>query len=149
LPYLREALLFLALAGILIPLLQRMRVSQVLGFLAVGALVGPYGAGLWAGEFPWLSVVTFTRAEGIAALAEPGVLFLMFTIGLELSPARLWALRNWILGAGIGQVCFCAAISEETVERVVEAERGRRIRTLQGGAEWKGRQSGAKRGFGR
>ena len=110
LPYLREALLFLALAGILIPLLQRMRVSQVLGFLAAGALVGPYGAGLWADEFPWLSVVTFTRAEGIAALAELGVLFLMFTIGLELSPARLWGLRYWVFAAGTAQVCFCTAI---------------------------------------
>ncbi len=109
-PYLREALLFLALAGFLIPLLQRMGVSQVLGFLAAGALVGPYGAGLWADEFPWLSVVTFTRVEGIAALAELGVLFLMFTIGLELSPARLWGLRYWVFAAGIAQVCFCTAI---------------------------------------
>ncbi|MDB5762217.1 MAG: potassium transporter [Herminiimonas sp.] len=110
LPYFREALLFLALAGILIPLLQRMRVSQVLGFLAVGALVGPYGIGLWAGRIPWLSCFTFTRAEGVAALAELGMLFLMFTIGLELSPARLWTLRYWVFGAGIAQVCFSTAI---------------------------------------
>jgi len=110
LPHLREALLFLALAGILIPLLQRMRVNRILGFLAAGAMAGPYGIGLWSGQIPWLSTFTFTRAEGIAALAELGVLFLMFTIGLELSPARLWALRYWVFGAGIAQVCFCTAI---------------------------------------
>lgn len=109
-PYLREALLFLALAGVLIPLLKRLRVSQVLGFLAVGALAGPYGIGLWADQIPWLTAVIFTREEGIAAFAELGVLFLMFTIGLELSPARLWALRYWIFGAGVAQVCFSAVI---------------------------------------
>ena len=46
LPYLRETLLFLALAGILIPLLQRLRINQVLGFLAVGTALGPQGLGL-------------------------------------------------------------------------------------------------------
>jgi len=77
LPYLRETLLFLALAGILIPLLQRGRVNQVLGFLAVGALLGPFGLGLWANEMPWLGYFTFPRVEGVTALADLGILFLM------------------------------------------------------------------------
>jgi len=108
LPFLRETLLFLALAGILIPLLQRWRVNQILGFLAVGVLVGPFGLGLWAAEVPWLAYLTFPRLEGVAALAELGVLFLMFMIGLELSAARLWALRRWVFGAGTAQVCISA-----------------------------------------
>ena len=50
-PFLREILLFLALAGILIPLLQRLRINQVLGFLAAGALAGPFGLGLFTPRF--------------------------------------------------------------------------------------------------
>jgi len=110
LPYLRETLLFLALTGILIPLLQRARVNQVLGFLAAGALIGPFGLGLWARELPWLSVFTFPDRDGVAALAEFGVLFLMFMIGLELTAARLWALRRWVFGAGVAQVAVSTAL---------------------------------------
>lgn len=108
LPHLREILLFLALAGILIPLLQRLRVNQILGFLMAGALVGPFGLGLWVRELPWLDYLTFTRDEGVAALAELGVLFMMFMIGLQLSTERLWALRRWVFGAGIAQVVVTA-----------------------------------------
>jgi CPA2 family monovalent cation:H+ antiporter-2 len=109
-PFLREILLFLTLAGILIPLLQRLRINQVLGFLAVGALLGPFGLGLMADQSPWLSYLTFPRAEGVTILAELGVLFLMFMIGLELSAARLWTLRHWVFGAGSVQVGASAAI---------------------------------------
>ncbi|WP_151448004.1 cation:proton antiporter domain-containing protein [Lacisediminimonas profundi] len=107
LPFLRETLVFLALAGILIPLLQRLRINQVLGFLAVGALLGPAGLGLWSDRFPWLSQLTFTDLEGVKVLGELGVLFLMFMIGLELSAARLWSLRGWVFGAGTAQVTLC------------------------------------------
>ncbi len=109
LPYLRETLLFLALSGILIPLLQRLRVNQVLGFLAAGALLGPFGLGLWTDEVPWLAYFSFPRHEGAVALADLGVLFLMFMIGLELSAERLWALRHWVFGAGGAQVAACGA----------------------------------------
>ena len=68
-PYLREILLFLSLAGILIPTLQRLRINQVLGFLAVGALLGPFGLGLLADRAGWLAYLTFPRAEGVVALA--------------------------------------------------------------------------------
>ncbi|HYF58472.1 MAG TPA: cation:proton antiporter [Burkholderiaceae bacterium] len=108
-PHLREILLFLALAGVLIPLLQRLRVNQVLGFLAAGALLGPFGLGRLADSVPWLAAIAFTELEGVAVLAELGVLFLMFTIGLELSPARLRALRRWVAGAGTAQLLASAA----------------------------------------
>ena len=109
-PFLREILLFLTLAGILIPLLQRFRISQVLGFLAVGALLGPFGLALFASDVPWLSYLTFPDSDGIKLLGELGVIFLMFMIGLELSAARLWALRKWVFGAGVAQVCVCATL---------------------------------------
>jgi CPA2 family monovalent cation:H+ antiporter-2 len=109
-PFLREILLFLSLAGILIPTLQRLRINQVLGFLAVGAVLGPFGLGLFADAHPWLAYLTFPRAEGVVALAELGVMFLMFMIGLELSAARLWSLRRWVFGAGTAQVCISACL---------------------------------------
>ncbi len=110
LPYLRETLIFLALAGILIPLLQRLRINQILGFLAIGVLLGPFGLWLWVGHLPWLENITFIRIEGMVALGELGVLFLMFTIGLELSAERLWMLRRWVFGAGTAQVLLSALL---------------------------------------
>ncbi len=109
-PFLREILLFLALAGVLIPLLQRLRINQVLGFLAVGALLGPFGLGRLAAGTPWVGYLTFPNNEDVAMLAELGVLFLMFMIGLELSAARLWAMRRWVFGTGSAQVVLCSVL---------------------------------------
>ena len=109
-PFLREILLFLILAGILIPTLQRLRINQVLGFLAVGALLGPFGLGALALYTPWLAFLTFPAGPGISMLAEIGVLFLMFMIGLELSAARLWSMRRWVFGAGTAQVAASATL---------------------------------------
>jgi CPA2 family monovalent cation:H+ antiporter-2 len=103
-PFLREIILFLALAGVLIPTLQRLRINQVLGFLAAGVVVGPFGLGLLAGDIPWLSYLSVPRGEGILWLGELGVMFLMFMIGLELSAARLWSMRRWVFGVGSAQV---------------------------------------------
>jgi CPA2 family monovalent cation:H+ antiporter-2 len=109
-PFLREILLFLSLAGVLIPTLQRLRINQVLGFLAVGTLFGPFGLGRLAVDLPWLGWFTFPNNENVGMLAELGVLFLMFMIGLELSAARLWAMRRWVFGAGSAQVLLCALL---------------------------------------
>jgi CPA2 family monovalent cation:H+ antiporter-2 len=109
-PFLREILLFLSLAGILIPTLQRLRINQVLGFLAAGALLGPFGLGRLAPRIPWLGWLTFPNNDSVATLAELGVLFLMFMIGLELSAARLWAMRRWVFGIGSAQVLLCTAL---------------------------------------
>jgi CPA2 family monovalent cation:H+ antiporter-2 len=110
LPYLRETLLFLALVGILIPLLQRLRINQVLGFLVAGVLAGPYGFALWMDRWPWLETFTFPRAQGVQTLAELGVLFLMFLIGLELSVQRMWAMRRWVFLAGSTQVLLSSLV---------------------------------------
>lgn len=104
LPYLREALVFLVLAGILVPVLRRLRVNQVIGFLLAGMFVGPYGLGLWSAQLPVLRYFVFPKVDSIRPLAELGVLFLMFMIGLELSIDRLRALKLWVFGAGTMQV---------------------------------------------
>lgn len=109
-PFLREILLFLALAGVLIPTLQRLRINQVLGFLVAGILLGPFGLGRLAHAWPLLGWLTFPNNANVAMLGELGVLFLMFMIGLELSGARLWALRRWVFGTGSAQVLLCALL---------------------------------------
>lgn len=108
-PHLREALLFLGLAGLLIPLLQRFRIGNVLGFLIAGLLVGPHVLGHLTIDHAWLHWVSFPGGAGVSALAEIGVMFLMFSIGLELSIERLWAMRRWVFGAGSLQMIGTAA----------------------------------------
>ncbi|HJV25210.1 MAG TPA: cation:proton antiporter [Aromatoleum sp.] len=102
--YLYEVLLFLTLAGVLIPLLQRRSINPVLGFLAVGMIVGPFGLGHFTATSSWLRYLTFSRQEDVAIFAEFGVVFLMFMIGLEMSVDRLWAMRRLVFGAGSLQV---------------------------------------------
>ncbi|HAF55326.1 MAG TPA: potassium transporter [Thauera sp.] len=108
-PFLREVILFLALSGVLMPLLSRLRVSPVLGFLAVGVLLGPYGLASLASHWPGLSWFTFARPEDVEFLAELGVIFLMFMIGLEMSVERLWSMRRLVFGLGGLQVALSAA----------------------------------------
>ncbi len=109
-PYLREAIVFLVAAGVIVPLLHRLRVSPVLGYLIVGGVVGPFGLGLWASDHPALAAVVITDLDGVQALAELGVLFLLFTIGLELSLDRLWAMRRLVFGLGSLQVLMTGGI---------------------------------------
>lgn len=110
LPFLREALLFLTLAGILIPLLQRFKINQVLGFLTIGVVLGPFGVAQFAQQMPWLSVIAFSGDAEVQSLAELGVMFLMFLIGLELSAERLWSLRRWVFFGGSAQLILTAVM---------------------------------------
>src|SRR5918993_316416 len=104
----QEPILFLATAGIVVPLFHRLRISPVLGFLAAGALLGPFGLGRLVPEHPWVDWLTFTNPEGTSRLAEFGVVFLLFTIGIELSWQRLRTLRRLVFGFGSLQVALCA-----------------------------------------
>lgn len=106
LPFLKETILFLAMSGVLIPLLSRLRINPVLGFLAVGVLVGPYGIVGMADRWPWLRWLTFSEEAEVEHLAELGVVFLMFMIGLEMSVERLWSMRRLVFGLGGAQVAF-------------------------------------------
>ena len=106
----REVLLFLATAGVLVPLFGRARISPVLGFLAAGVLLGPFGLGAFADEAPFLRLLTISDPEDIRVLAELGVILLLFMIGLELSFDRLKSLRRFILGLGGLQVLITATV---------------------------------------
>jgi CPA2 family monovalent cation:H+ antiporter-2 len=108
--FLRESMIFLLAAGILVPLLHRARVPTVLGYLVIGGLIGPYGLGLFTADAPWLANIVITDLAGVNALAELGVIFLLFMIGLELSLDRLWAMRRLVFGLGSLQVVVTAGL---------------------------------------
>jgi len=108
-PYLREAMIFLVAAGLIIPLVRKLGISPVLGFLFVGLIIGPYAMGRLAGDMPLLHYFVFSDLEGFRRFAELGVIFLLFTIGLELSVAQLWAMRRLVFGLGSAQVAASAA----------------------------------------
>lgn len=108
-PYLREALIFLAAAGIAVPLLSRLRVNPIIGYLLIGSVIGPYGLGLLAESVPSLSPLVILDLGGVQAFAEIGVVFLMFVIGLELSLERLWNARRLVFGLGLAQIVVTAA----------------------------------------
>ena len=110
LPHLQPILLFLAIAGLVMPLLARARVSQVVAFLVIGALVGPNGLGRIAADHAGLRGLTIADGEGVRVLAELGVVFMLFVIGLELPARQLWSLRRWVLGVGSAQWLGCAAL---------------------------------------
>lgn len=108
-PYFRELVVFLVAAGIVVPVFHRLRVSPVLGFLLVGLAIGPYGLAGFADRLPALHYITIPELEGVRLIAEFGVMFLLFTIGLELSLDRLWQLRRLVFGLGASQMLLTAA----------------------------------------
>ena len=93
-----EILILLASAVMLVPLFQRLGLGSVLGFLAAGVLVGPWGLKL------------ITDVEAIQHLAEFGIIFLLFLIGIELKPSRLWRMRKQVFGFGLAQVLITTLI---------------------------------------
>ncbi len=106
----KDAMVFLAAAGVGVPLLQRLRVNPVLGFMLAGMAVGPYGLGQLAGQYEWLRFFTITDVEEFQGLGEIGVIFLLFTIGLDVSLKRLWQLRRLVFGLGSAQVVLTALL---------------------------------------
>lgn len=106
--WLTDAIAFLFAAGVVIPILQLMRVPAVLGFLLAGVALGPFGIGALAQSFPALSYFSIVEPEVARPFAELGVLFLLFLLGLELSFERLWAMRTAVFGAGSLQAAASA-----------------------------------------
>jgi len=90
--YLLDVLIFLAAAVVIVPTFQRLRSSPILGYLAAGIIIGPYGFAL------------IGDTQSAHTLAELGVVFLLFMIGLELSVSRLRALGSTVFGLGSLQV---------------------------------------------
>src|ERR1700730_1620560 len=91
---LAQIAIFLASAVIAIPIFRRFKLGSVLGYLTAGIIIGPASLGL-------ISTVDTTRD-----IAQFGIVLLMFVIGLELQPSRLWVLRRSILGLGSAQVAI-------------------------------------------
>ncbi len=92
------AAVFLLSVVVLVPLFQRLKLGAVLGYLAAGMLLGPWG----------LNVVP--DAENTLSFAELGVALLLFLVGLELDPARLWSMRQLVFGLGGAQVVLTAFV---------------------------------------
>jgi monovalent cation:proton antiporter-2 (CPA2) family protein len=100
----QDILIVLGAAGIIVPLLLRLGISSILGFLIVGVLLGPHVLGRVTESIPALSALSITDPEAVAGLAELGVVFLLFLIGLELSFERLKTMRKLVFGLGGLQV---------------------------------------------
>jgi K+:H+ antiporter len=105
----REVLLFLGTAGVIVPLFRRLRISPVLGFIGAGMALGPFGLGRLAKDVPWLASLTIGNIDQIGIVAELGVVFLLFMIGLELTWDRLVRMRRLVFGFGVLQVVASAA----------------------------------------
>jgi glutathione-regulated potassium-efflux system protein KefB len=95
-----QVAVFLAASAIAAPLARWLRIGSIIGYLGAGVLIGPYGLGF---------VYTVYQVDSILHFAEFGVVLLLFLIGLELRPARLWAMRRSIFGAGGAQLIVSAA----------------------------------------
>src|SRR6266704_2292967 len=95
---LEQASIFLLTAVLLVPLFQRLKLGAVLGYLGAGMLIGPFGLGM-IGE-----------VESTLQFAEFGVVLLLFLVGLELQPSRLWVLRRPVFGLGGAQVFATGAV---------------------------------------
>ncbi|KAK0341217.1 hypothetical protein LTR94_027310, partial [Friedmanniomyces endolithicus] len=106
----KDLVVFLAAAGVIVPLVNRLKISPVLGFLAAGVLLGPHGLAQLAPSLPWLSHITIGDPGQLAQLSELGVAFLLFMIGLELSWERLRAMRRLVFGLGLMQVLVCTLV---------------------------------------
>jgi len=96
--FLQYAVVLLLATVLAVPLAKRWKLGAVLGYLAAGALIGPSGLRL------------IGNTEQISQISELGVVLMLFVIGLELSPQRLWVMRRSVFGSGSLQVVATAAL---------------------------------------
>ena len=96
--FLEDSVIFLSAAVILVPIAQALNLGSVLGYLLAGVVIGPWGIG-FIDDF-----------EEILHFSELGVVLLLFIIGLELNPGKLWQMRKPILGLGGAQVLFSVGV---------------------------------------
>src|SRR6187399_3672890 len=96
--WLINSFIYLSAAVFVVPLARALGLGSIIGYLAAGIAIGPWGLGL------------VTNVQDILHFAEFGVVLMLFLIGLELEPRRLWSLRRPIFGWGSAQVLGCAAL---------------------------------------
>jgi glutathione-regulated potassium-efflux system ancillary protein KefC len=96
--WLTNSLIYLSAAVIVVPLSRALGLGSIIGYLGAGIAIGPWGLGL------------VSNVEDILHFAEFGVVLMLFLVGLELEPRRLWSLRRPIFGWGSAQVMGCAAV---------------------------------------
>ncbi|TAL63798.1 MAG: glutathione-regulated potassium-efflux system protein KefC, partial [Burkholderiaceae bacterium] len=94
--WLTNSFIYLAAAVIMVPLSRALGLGAIIGYLVAGIAIGPWGLGL------------VTNVQDILHFAEFGVVLMLFLVGLELEPRRLWSLRRPIFGWGSAQVLICA-----------------------------------------
>ncbi|MGQ0580955.1 MAG: cation:proton antiporter domain-containing protein [Reyranella sp.] len=104
----KDALIVLGTAAIVAPVVHRLKISPILGFLVVGALLGPHGLGQLADYSRAIDWMTVTGEKQIAFIADLGIVFLLFFIGLELSMRRMITMRRLVFGLGGLQVGLTA-----------------------------------------
>ena len=97
-PWLVNSVIYLSAAVIAVPLSKALGLGSIIGYLAAGIAIGPWGLGL------------VTNVDDILHFAEFGVVLMLFLVGLELEPKRLWSLRRPIFGWGSAQVLGCALL---------------------------------------
>ncbi len=107
---LTQTLIFLAATCVIIPALRKAKLSSVMGFLLIGVAMGPQVLGRLAEYWPVLSAFELEESEPARLLAEFGVVFLLFVIGLEVSWERLWALKRYVFGLGVAQVVLSTIV---------------------------------------
>lgn len=95
---LAESLIYLLAAVISVPLSRRLGLGSILGYLGAGIIIGPYG------------FAVIRNVEHILHFAELGVVFLLFIVGLELKPSRLWVMRRMVFGLGAMQVIITSVV---------------------------------------
>ena len=119
-------LLFFGVGGVIVPLLQRLRISPVVAYLLCGVVIGPYGLAAFTNDYPWLTNITIKDTNTVHVLGELGIITLMFMIGLELSLERLKQLRRFIFGLGSAQILvtgliifFIATLFDNSLEAAI------------------------------
>lgn len=96
--YLIDILMLLLATVVIIPIFHKIRLGAILGYLAAGIVLGPWALGV------------ITEVEDVRHLAEFGVIFLLFILGIELRPDKLWEMRKLVFGLGLGQLLITAGL---------------------------------------
>ena len=106
--YLTDIIILLAAAVIIVPLFQRLRLGAIPGFLVAGIILGPSGLGY------------IENYDEISHLAELGVVLLLFVIGIEINPSRLWKMKRLVLGLGTLQVLMTGSLITVIVHELLD-----------------------------